>query len=359
VVTCHTFRRGGFHTLSDTKELAMKKRVSIHDVATAAGVSATTVSHALNGKGRMAPATRDRIKAVATELGYRPHPGASNLAGGRTGLLGLAVSQARGLSFAVGDFAYFMQLMGAATQAALDRGFALVLVPVVPDGPDPFERVNVDGAIIIDPVADDDVVRRLRERGLPVVTTGRVPGESAPGRWVDNDHVAGTRGLLGHLERAGATRIAHVTTAPITSFTQDTLEEYNAWMASRGVPGQVVVARGDLTEDAGFAAAEQLLDGPEPPDAIFATLDRLALGVLRAAQHRGLVVPDDLLIAGYTDSDAARWTRPSLTAMRLNPDEIGRRAVELLVTTLDEPAAEQHVHVPTRLLPRASTRRTA
>jgi DNA-binding LacI/PurR family transcriptional regulator len=335
----------------------MKHGASIHDVARAAGVSVTTVSHALNDKGRIAQATRDRIREVVAQLDYRPHAGARSLAGGRTGILGVCVAQAEDLSFAVGGFAYFMQLMGAATQAALARGFALVLVPMQP-GQDPFAHVDVDGAVIIDPVAHDPVVSRLRERGVAVVTTGRVPGDDdEDALWVDNNHRAGAGVMLRHLERAGARRIAHISTAPVTSFTLDCLEVYEAWARDHDMTPQVAVARGSgLTEPAGLAAAEQLLDRRDPPDAIFATLDRLGLGVLRAAERRGMSVPDDLLVASYTDSDAARWTRPSLTAMRLDPDTIGRVAIDLLVQTIEGEPSEQHVVVPTRLLPRASTR---
>src|SRR5689334_2714606 len=107
----------------------MKVGASIQEVAHAAGVSITTVSHALNGKGRIAPETRARVQRVAAELRYRPHAGARNLAEGKAGVISLAVSQAPGLSFALTDFAYFLNLMAAATRSALQLGYALVLLP--------------------------------------------------------------------------------------------------------------------------------------------------------------------------------------------------------------------------------------
>ncbi|MGA8327986.1 MAG: LacI family DNA-binding transcriptional regulator [Mycobacterium sp.] len=335
----------------------MKRGTNIQEVARAAGVSITTVSHVLNGKGRLSDETRERVRRVAADLQYSPHMSARNLAGGKTGVLAVAVSQAPGMSFSLTDFAFFIQLMSGATQSALEHGYAPVLVPADPDDGDPFERLNVDGALIIDPVTRDPVVRQLRQRGVPVVTTGRVLGDE-DGYWVDNNNAGGARSILRHLERNGASRIALVTGPPITSYTHDNLVVYNAWCAERSIEPLVVIPKGDLTEGAGFDAADALLGADNPPDAIYATLDRLGTGVIRAAQARGVSIPDELMIASYTDSDVARWANPSLTALELHPDEIGRQAMDMLTTIVNGQApAEQHVHVASRLIARGSTRR--
>src|SRR5580704_2616877 len=99
----------------------MRRPVGIREVAAEAGVSITTVSHALNGKGRISETTRLHVQEAAKRLGYRPNSVARNLAGGRTGLIGLAVSQTLGGQFAIADFAYYSQLMSAASIAAFDR----------------------------------------------------------------------------------------------------------------------------------------------------------------------------------------------------------------------------------------------
>lgn len=334
-----------------------KRRIGIRDVAAAAGVSVTTVSHALNDKGRLPAETRRRVRAVARELGYRPNASARNLVAGKTGLLGLTVSTTTRAPFALSDFDYFIQLMNAATAAALERGYALVLAgPSRGEGP--LARVEIDGAIVVDPVTRDPLVRELRERGLPVVTTGRVPRQGDDGWWVDNDHRAGTRRILDHLARRGARRVGVVASPPVTSYAADAVAAYERWCEERGDEPLVSVAGGDLGEGAGFAAASALLDLPDPPDAIYATLDRLALGALLAARSHDRRVPDDLMVAGCTDSEAGKWARPSLTALALNPEEIGRRAVAMLVDLAEgrEPA-RPHELVPTRVLARGSTRR--
>src|ERR1700679_4339423 len=103
----------------------MTRVVGIKDVAERAGVSITTVSHALNGKGRISPQTRQHVNEIAKQLGYHPNATARNLAGGRSGLIGMAVAQAGAGNFAISDYAYYAALISAASVAALDCGYAL------------------------------------------------------------------------------------------------------------------------------------------------------------------------------------------------------------------------------------------
>lgn len=334
------------------------QRIGIKEVASAAGVSVTTVSHALNGKGRLPEATRLRVRSIADQMGYRPNATARNLVVGRTGLLGLAVSQAGGPAFAASDFAYFAQLMMAASTEAIVNGYALVLAPV--DGAlDPSGGIAVDGAIIVDPVRDDPLVARLRRAGIAVVTTGRTPGSDDRDCWVDNNHIAGARSMLDHLSRRGGERIALMTSPIEISYTLDIEHAYRDWCEAHRLEPMVKRTASDLTERAGYDAALELLSLDEPPDAIFATYDRLAFGTLMAADARGVRVPEDLLLATTaTESQAPEQARPSLTTLNLHPEEIGRNAAGLLVDLLDEqePALRQ-VIVPHRVIARSSTRR--
>lgn len=325
------------------------RRVGIRDVAAAAGVSVTTVSHALNGKGRLPPETRTRIQRIATELNYRPNAVARSLAGGKTGLLALVTSS--NLPFALTDFAYFTRLMTGAATAALDAGYALVLVP-----PDRDVGVGdglvVDGAILVDPVRGDPTVEALRGSGLPLVTTGRLLDDADRTPWVDNDHPAALREVLDHLHGRGARAIALLSSPTEISYTLDQLAAYRAWCADRGLPELIKLAGEDITESAGFAATSQLLTSPTPPDAIFASYDRLAFGALMAARAAGKTVPADLQIAMTATESGAGQPReaPSLSSLDLDPGAIGLAAAELLVSRVerrdDQPS---HVVIPTSL----------
>jgi DNA-binding LacI/PurR family transcriptional regulator len=333
----------------------MARQVTIGDVAAEAGVSITTVSHALNGKGRLTDETRRRVREVAEELGYRPSALARGLAGGRTGMLALTVSFVEDLAPVLGDYDYFMQVMNAATSAALDRGFSLTLVPAQSRA-QVLDTLPLDGAIVVDPVPGDEIVDLLDHRGVPIVTTGRRPDGPSEACWVDNDHVAGTRSAIEHMAARGATRIALLTAPALQSYTIDALQAFETACVDLGLAGEVEVVTDSLSEGGAYAAASHLLGSPNPPDAIYATLDRLALGALLAAESKGIRVPEDLMVAGCTDSRAAQSSRPALTTLSLNPDVIGTEAVDLLVGLIENGAPQAaHRIVPCSLVPRAST----
>ncbi len=333
----------------------MRRVVGIKEVARRAGVSPTTVSHALNGKGRISPATRQRVEDVAQRLGYQPNATARNLAGRRSGLIGLAVAQTGDGNFAVSDFEYFAELISSASVAALDRGYTLMLASAARAAV--WLRMPLDGAIVVDPVARDPLLEAVNRLQVPLVTTGRVPGMKR-GYWVDNDHRTATRAILDHLAVRGARRIALLGSPPTTSFSIDSRSAYEEWCRDRDREPIDIVARSDLTESAGFNATIELLRRSPPPDAVHATLDRLALGALLAAQASELSVPRDLMVSGCADSAASKWARPGLTTVELHPGAIGDRAVEVIAALIEkrEPVSA-HVFVPTRIRARGSTRR--
>ncbi|MGW6461774.1 LacI family DNA-binding transcriptional regulator [Streptomyces sp. NPDC055078] len=328
-------------------------RVGMKDVAAAAGVSLTTVSDALNDRGRLPEVTRKRVREVAERLGYQPHRTARSLAKGRSGILMLSVSVPASTPGSAVDIEFFVQLMSAASGAALSRGWALVLAPVT-DG-EPKVPVEFDGAIVVDPRPQDPLLRLADSEGKPVVTVGR--DLENPGRpHVDNDHARAVREALDHMRASGAGCPALLASEPDSSYVRDCIDGYRAWCREAGTEPLVVAAeQGGLTEGAGYAAAREFLSRPSRPDAVFTTVDSLALGTNLAAQTLGLRVPEDLQIASLSDSEAARHARPPITAVDLDPGRIGRDAIDLLLRAIEDPGQVASVTVAARLLRRGST----
>lgn len=334
-----------------------KKRPSIRDVAERAGVSITTVSHALNGRGRVLPATRDRVLDIANQLGYIANVHAQGLASGIHKTVALQVS-GYGPEIMSVDSAYYIDLLNSASTTAMSLGYMPILVP--PDLNRRFPRVPADGAVILDPIGTEPLLESILDGGGTVVTTGRPLSSRQPvSGWVDNNLADLTVEVMDHLERVGYEQPALITGPEERSYAADTIDAYRDWMIARDKDPIIKVVRANPTVEVAMKAAHDLLDRIPRPDSIYASFDVFALGALRAADSIGLDVPQDLGIVATVDSQGMRSSSPTLTAIKNNPRILGKRAIEMLIELMTGeivgPASEI---IPTELQVRESTARS-
>lgn len=327
--------------------------MGIRDVARAAGVSTTTVSHALSGKGRLPEETRERVRAVAERMGYRPSPIARSLAAGRVGVLGVAVSVPEEIQAAFSDIDYFSRAIAGATGAAMRKGYALVIVPALA-GPEIWARLPLDGAILVEPAADDPNLPEIRAQGLRLVTIGRAPGPSSDddaGWCVDNDNVAATREVLDHLEATGCRHPALVTLTWDTAYAREAVGAYREWCEDHGRP-PVVMELGD--DEARWRLLDELLE--RGVDGVFALYEQLGIDLIEAAAARRMAIPADLRVVAGSDLGAAETTHPPLSEVDFRPEELGAAAAELLIELVEggEPPDRMRA-VPAKLIARASS----
>ncbi len=174
-------------------------RATILDVAREAGVSAASVSNAINGRRYVEAGTRQRILAAAKRLGYTPNVHARSLRHSGVGTIGLFSSMPFAVSGRESRLGFLMEIAATAAVSALQNGFALLLVP--PDGPDlpRFDGLAIDAALVIEPSAGDPYVAQLRDRGIPHVTIGRQPGVRVGAASVDLRSAETARLLCEHL----------------------------------------------------------------------------------------------------------------------------------------------------------------
>lgn len=345
-------------------------RAGIRDVAAAAGVSITTVSDALNGKGRLPDATRRHVRNVADRLGYRPSAAARTLRTGKSGLIGLTVTTYGEEPFTFTEFAYFAEMARAATSAALASGYALVILPATSRHRDfdVWSNVALDGTVVIDPADHDPVVTELVRQGIPVVSDGR-PAASLPvTAWVDNDHEAAVMGLLDHLAAAGARRIGLLTGTSTDTYTRLSTTAYLTWCERAG---QEPVYEAYPAHDpcAGAVAADRLLARPDRPDAVYGLFDPNGTDLLAAARRYGLRVPEDLLLVCCSESSVYANTEPPITTLSLKPGRIGTTVIQLLIDAIENggrvsanrdghgPHSQPHQVMPTELIVRTSSQR--
>ena len=344
-------------------------RVGIRDVAEAAGVSPTTVSHALSGKGRISEQTREKVLAVVRDLDYVPNRNAQNLVRGeqKTVALGIAGNVEGAPVFTNWDVEYFMRLVTGAYEEASKSYLRLIFRPfgsdldLTLDHPEEEEEEEeeVDATIIVDPYPGQN----LRFGASIAVTTGRAPAteedpEPENPYWVDNDNIEATKMLLDHMVEQGARSIAMLTPQAVASVTVDCEEAYLEWSKDRGQEPRILRAESHASETAGSDATDTLLKSADPPDAIFSTMQGLAVGALIAARERGIQVPEELMIAAYCNGLAGAGSLGSITAVDLAPELIGANAVSLVADLLaDREPETPQIIVPTTLMPRASTLR--
>jgi DNA-binding LacI/PurR family transcriptional regulator len=327
---------------------------NIRDVARAASVSITTVSHALNGKGRVSEETRQRVLRAADELGYTANVHARGLVTGRALTLAVQISGFGRQTFVPGS-AYFTELLNGAYAMALDLGYVLVLIPSAAEAD--LNRMPADGALVVDPTGHEALMELMRASGAPVVTTGRVPSnEQLSDGWVDNDHPAAAHAALEHLRQRGYVRPALLTTARELSYSLDAQEAYARWAGERGQEPIVGTIEGELDVDEAAEVTASLLRREPAPDALYSTNDAAALGALRAVRAAGLSVPGDVGIVGEMDTEALRLADPPLTAIDVMPAQLGREAVGLLVGLVEgADVARRRIVVETELIPRTSS----
>ena len=330
-------------------------RVTIREIADRAGVSIATVSRVLNGRSDVSDETRELVSRIIRDNGYTANRSARGLSAGRTGLVGVLVP----LVYP----AYFSAILAGAAEALGEQDLRVVLSPT---GHEHDREVTLldrlmhgltDGALIVLPEESSEELERLLDHGYRFVVVDplmpldeRIPSVSAA-------HTSGAHHAMGHLLGLGHRRIAAITGPRGWVATEDRRRGYHSALAAAGIlPRPELEADSDFEIGGGVEAAAYLLDLPEPPTAIFAFNDNLAIGAIQAARSRGVRVPEDLSVVGFDDIEHATIVTPTLTTVRQPLAERGRTAVSLLMRLLEGHSFETlRVELATRLVVREST----
>ena len=305
-------------------------RPTIIDVARLASVSPATVSNALNGRTNVDEATRKRVLAAVQKLGYTPNLRARRLRTGRADTIAIFSSMSFAVAGGRARLGFTMEIAAAAASRALESGIALVLVPPLATGGSPIHDLHIDGAIVVEPLQDDPEIALLTQRGIPVVSIGRQPG-NAPVPFVDIRPYDVADLLIRHLHQRSNGKIGLIVGAQPRYTHLETERAYRDFARAhkmRPIVRQVDEARG---EQGGHDAAVELLTAHPDLGALFVSVDVFATGARRAAAELGRDVPSQLKLATRYDGIHARECNPALTAVNLHLDELAFTAVELLL----------------------------
>jgi LacI family transcriptional regulator len=331
-------------------------RVTIRDVASLAGVSAATVSRVINGHADVSDQAREAVMRVVRESGYNPSRSPRGAVGTtRTGLVGVTLPNLH--------HSYFSGILAGAVEALHEHDMRMVLCPTHHEHKreasllERLMRGTTDSALLILPEESASELSALGEHGFRfvIVDPHQTPDERVP--TVSAAHISGASAAVDHLLGLGHRRVAAITGPRGWIATEERLRGYRASLAARGIlPDPALERAGDFSVTDGYAAMGELLALDEPPSAVFAFNDMLAIGAMQAAREHGLTVPDDLSVIGFDDTFEASIVTPRLTTVRQPLAEMGRMAVALLTRLLGDQSIEAlHVELQTTLVQREST----
>ena len=334
------------------------KRPTIADIAREAGVSKGAVSYALNGQPGVSEATRERIRAIATRIGFRASTAARALAGAPANVVGLAL-QRPARTLAVEPF--FMELVSGLEAELSTHAYALLL-QMVPDDRDESEtgiyrqwwnERRVDGVLLCDVRADDPRVLAVHQMGLPAVVVGPpAAGGQLASIW--SDDAASMTEAVEHLAALGHRRIARVAGIRELAHTQARTRAFGSACARLRLTAVETIWT-DYSGDAGARATRQLLSADQAATAVIYDNDIMAIAGLAVAQEMGRDVPADLSIVAWDDSPICPLVHPPLTALTRDVAEYGRQAARLLLAVMAGEPGTQVRDEPARLTVRGST----
>ena len=344
------------------------RRVTLEDVARPVGLSANTVSRALNGKSGVSETTRARVLAEAERLGYVPNAHARSLVLGSRMMIGLVITNASN--------PFYADLVTAIEQHAVAAGYTLVLLLSAESterehsAADTVLRSGLDGVVVVPVQGASNPWIRVQRAGIPVVVVNRdLPDLDAD--FVSTDNDAGAYAATDHVIRRGARTVMLLEEDLPISTIRLRIQGFQRAMGDHGlaVDERNIVAvptrRHDRAvlpwhADEAYRVAGDLLDRGYRPDAFVVGNDYFALGLYRALGERDVSVPHDTMVVGYGDYPFAEFLDPSLSTVRLPAREVGRRAITCLLDQLGKKhrsSGRTRLMIKPELVVRESTRR--
>lgn len=327
-----------------------ERRTTLADIAQAAGVSVATVSKVVNGRGDVAPQTRTRVQELLHQHEYlapvfrHTEP---------------AESPTIEVQFRGGLKSYVAETLEGIVDTAAELGASVVISKAsrAPHWARDLVSAGRRAVIAVTSVYTATHLDELARSGLPLVVLDPLHLPDSRVHSVGATNFAGGLAATRHLLSLGHRRVAYLGGQAMAVCNQARMHGFRAAMEAEGarVPGEYV-RPGEFTHESGLAGAAAVLDLPEPPTAVFAGNDEIALGTIEAARARGLRVPEDLSVVGYDDTGLARMSSPPLTTVRQPLREMGAAALRTALRLANgEKAESHHIELATELVVRAST----
>ncbi|WP_206598661.1 LacI family DNA-binding transcriptional regulator [Rufibacter ruber] len=336
-------------------------RTTIHDIAKELNTTAATVSRALNDHPSISAATKQSVREAAQKLNYQQNRVASSLRLGRTNVLGVVIPSA--------DISFFGSVIHGIEKVAKAHGYNVILFQTNEQYEDEVQGIktllqsNVDGIIasISKETTNYDHFREVKDRNIPLILFDRAIDSLGVSTVVIDDY-KGAFMATEHLISQGYTRIAHISGPPHIQIFHDRLRGYVDALAAHHIKvDEDLITYGKVSIDSGRSCAEQLLQLPNRPDAIFAVEDFTALGALQAIKESPWHRPGEIGLVGFANEAFSAYITPSLTTIDQQTALMGEEAAKIFMelrqnTTVTETAPQKVVLEPLLIARQSSTR---
>ncbi|MFR9780214.1 LacI family DNA-binding transcriptional regulator [Micromonospora sp. MS34] len=329
------------------------RKVTIAAIADLAGVSVPTVSRVVNGRSDVAVHTRERVEELLTRHGYRRRAAPARAS---SGLIDLVFNDL--------DSPWAVEIIRGVEDVAHAAGVGAVVSAIhrrsssAREWLDGLRQRGTEGVIFVNSMVVSPLRAGLRRLNIPVVLVDAdgvpQPDTSTIGAANWEGGLRATEYLLG----LGHRRIGFISGPPHLMCSRARMDGYRAALDAAGLPvDDALVHQGDFYHESGFAAGTRLLGLADPPTAIFAGCDQMALGVYEAVRRRGLRVGDDVSVVGFDDLPEVRWCSPPLTTVRQPLAEMGMLAARTVLRLAQgEPVESRRIELATELVVRDSAR---
>jgi LacI family transcriptional regulator len=329
---------------------------TIYDVADEAGVSDATVSRVLNNKGNVRDSTRRRVLEAADRLGYIANVQARLLAGGKSRIIGLLVPGldnaymaeiVRGIDLELSQADYEMILYTTRRRSANEASYLQHIAQSVSDG-----------LLLVVPLLSREYFHKLNELSYPYVLIDEFD-ETENSFSVDATNIQGAYDATQYLIELGHKRIAFIKGISGLHSAEQRYAGYLNALQAHDIPVRHdYIMDGDFLRQSGYEQTRKLLRLPEPPTAIFAANDIMALASMDAIRDENLDIPGDISVIGFDDIPQAYTTHPKLTTVRQPLEQMGRIGVQLLIKQLENPdRSPERITLATELIIRDTCKR--
>lgn len=332
-----------------------RRRSTIKDVANAASVAPSTVSHVFSGRRTISTGTRQRVMEAARRLGYQANPVAQSMRTGKTGMIGLILRPYVSKSGSLETHETFNRLAGAIAVACLREGMGLVHIPTSDDAP--LAMLPMDGCIVAYPNADDPVIDELVRRGVPVVCADPDPARPDICPWVGVDYETGINQALETLTVESGDEAWLMVGSEDNAWKRSSERVMDTWARANDLNLRIYRAAGEVLPSDAREKLRELLRLNRSPRAVVYARSDLTEPMVSAVGASGLRVPKDVQLAALTDSAHARIPLRSVTALDLNQEGLAQAVVSQMLRVLKDPSSHPDpVWVSPQLKVRASTR---